>query len=121
MKLSEVRPCDKCGGKIAPVFYVIRFSQALFTPAAQRTLGMIQYMGGNLALGEMFAAEADDAVLVMGDKQKELMVELIICQPCFLGGSLDLASLWEKRNDQIERETEKREAELKGKEPSDGE
>jgi hypothetical protein len=115
VKLSELRPCDKCGKKIAPIFYVIRVTQALFTQAANRTLGMIQYMGGNVMLGEEFAPEAEDAVLVMGDKQKELMVELFICQPCFLDGALDLASLWEKRNDQIEKEAEKHEAELKGK------
>jgi hypothetical protein len=121
MKLSECRPCDKCGKKISPIFYVIRFSQALFTPAANRTLGMIQYMGGNVALGEEFAPESDDAVLVLGDKQKELMTELFICQPCFLMGALDLASIWEKRSDQIKAEAEKHEAKLKGKEPSDGE
>jgi hypothetical protein len=114
MKLSECRPCDKCGGKISPTFYVIRFTQALFTPNAGRTLAMTQYLGNNLELGELFAPESDDAILVLGDQNKHLMEELLICQPCFLDGPLDLASLSEKRNNQIEEQRQKQEASVKG-------
>src|SRR3990172_1147169 len=41
MKLSQIRPCDNCGRKIAPSFYVARFSIALFNPrATNEVLGM---------------------------------------------------------------------------------
>lgn len=109
MKLSQIRPCDNCRGKIAPVFYVFRISQAIFTPEANRTLAMMQYLGGNVELGELFAPGSDDAVVVMGDKEKELMLELFICQQCFLKGPLDLAILWERRHEEIEQERRKQE------------
>ncbi len=119
MKLSELRPCDKCGGKIAPMFYVLRISQALFTPAAGQTLHMARYLN-SLEIGELFAPESDDAVMVVGDQEKALMTELLICQPCFLGGPVDLAILCENRINQREAERKKRAAETMGEEAQHG-
>lgn len=96
MKLSELRPCDKCGGKIAPVFYVVRVSLAVVTPAANTTLGLNQMFHGNLALAEVFTSEPHP-VKVAGDEDLNLMTELFICQNCYVG-EVNLAMLAEVRN-----------------------
>lgn len=94
MKLSELRPCDKCGGKIAPVFYVVRVSLAIVTPAANTTLGLNQMFRGNLALAEVFTSEPHP-VKVAGDEDPNLMTELFLCQNCYVG-EVNLAMLAEK-------------------------
>lgn len=106
MKVSELRPCDKCGGKIYPAFHVVRTSLALIKPqAVNQFMGMHQFFGGRApaALVENFSPESADAVIVAGDDDPVLMNEFFICSDCFLGGSLDLARLMEKRNDAEKR------------------
>lgn len=102
MKLSEVRPCDNCGGKIAPIFYVARVSQAMFMPRTNQVLAMTQYLGGNLVLGEMFSGD-DDVVKIMGDEIPELWTKLFLCQDCAVMKSVDLASLMEKVNNRKDK------------------
>lgn len=99
MKLSDLRPCDQCHGKLVPTFYVVRFSQALFDATnTNAVLGVHQIFGGQaLRLAETMAPGADEAVLVFGDKDKTLETELFLCQPCFTDGPIDLAMLWEVR------------------------
>lgn len=100
MKLSDLRPCDNCGGKIAPAFYVVRISQAFIMPAARQTLGLMEMFHGNLGLAEVFTPDPD-AVKVVGDEEKSLMTELLLCQNCRLMGKVDLVVLGERRNEQI--------------------
>jgi len=99
MKLSELRPCDVCGGKLAPNFYVLRMSIALIssTPTNQ-VLGLAQYFRGNLGLAEVFAPESDQAVVVAMDEKehKGLMQEFFVCAACYLN-LICLAELVEKR------------------------
>jgi len=99
MKLSQLRPCDVCGGKIAPSFYVVRTSIALFKPqATQQTLGLAQYFGGNLGLAEIFSPDEDAVVVAMDNEEhKELMSEFFICQNCYLTKPIDLALLAERK------------------------
>lgn len=99
MKVSELRPCDNCGGKIAPAFYVVRFSQALINAeAVNQFMGIHQFFGGRAgaALVENFAPAAGDAALIFGDKDKALETELFICEGCFTN-SLNLAMLMERQ------------------------
>ena len=104
MKLSELKPCAQCGGKITPIWYVIRVSQAMIKPGAgNQVLGLMQILGGSLALAETMAPEAD-CVLVMGDQEPSLMTELHICQECFLMGSPNLAVLMDSANRSEETE-----------------
>jgi len=108
MRLSDLRPCDKCGGKIAPSFYVLRFSIALFNRnATNQVLGMAQVMVGNLGLAEMFSPDSDDAVTVaMDSKQhKILMDEVFLCQSCYMR-PINLAELAEKVNTRKEEQDE---------------
>ena len=100
MKLSQVRPCDNCGGKIAPMFYVIRFSMAMFKVREVNTnLGLAQMFGGNLGVAEAMSQNAE-AVMVFGEEKSELWTELFICQACFTGDPnkprVDLAILAER-------------------------
>lgn len=98
MKLSELRPCDNCGGKIAPQFYVIRITQAFVTPSANQTLGLATMFHGNLGLAEVFSPDPDP-VKVLGDEEPSLMTELIVCPDCYLRGKTDLVMLVEKQRD----------------------
>ena len=98
MKLSELKPCAACHGKLAPIWYVMRISQAMLNPrAANQTLGLAQMFGGNLALAEVMSPQPD-CVLVMGDVEPELMTEIAICQECFMMGKVELPILVEQAN-----------------------
>lgn len=63
--------------------------------AANQTLVMTRYFGGNLLLAEGMGPEPD-CVTIMGDKEPSLMTEIHVCQGCLLGGPIDLAVLLEK-------------------------
>lgn len=100
MKLSELKPCAICKGKIVPVWYVVRISQAMLKPsAANSTLGLVQHFGGLGNPGALAVAEAmspePDCVMIFGDAEPSLMTEVTICQNCFLMGELNLAMLME--------------------------
>lgn len=97
MKLSDLRPCDNCGGKVYPQFYVLRMSLAIIKgQAVNEFLGMRQFFGGKSdELAMMFSPSAGNAVIVAGDEEPALMDEFFICYDC-LKGPLDLARLGEK-------------------------
>src|SRR3990172_12388495 len=86
MKLSQLRPYDVCGGKIAPSFYVIRLSFALFKPrTTNEVLGLTQFFQGSLGLAEVFAPDQDVVVVAMDDKElQELTHEFFVCQNCYI-------------------------------------
>ena len=98
MKLSELRPCDCCGGKIAPNFYVVRGSLAVFSPqAANATLGLTTMFGGALALAEAMSPDPE-VVKVAGEFDKSLWSELFLCQTCYMG-NVNLAMIGERRSE----------------------
>jgi hypothetical protein len=103
MNLSDLRPCDKCGGKLYPNFYVIRASLAIFKPSAtNQALGMLQFMGGNLGLAEMFTAE--EPVTVAMDQKKGdgyMMNEIFLCQNCLIH-PINLAEIIERRQEKLD-------------------
>lgn len=100
MKISDLKPCAVCKGKIVPIWYVIRISQAILNPGAARsTLGLVQHFGGIEKAGALAIAEAmspePDCVMIFGDKDAGLMTEIFVCQKCFLHEPLDMAVLME--------------------------
>ena len=106
MKLSDVKPCANCGGPLRKppmaTWYVLRVSQAMVNPnAANRVLGTAQILGGHLGLAEVMAPAADDAIWILGDKQRELMTEVHICFDCATG-KLSIAGLLEAVNRKAE-------------------
>ena len=107
--LSKARPCDICGGKIAPIFYIIEIKNAFFGRGANETLGMFQYFGGvrndsqdakRFAIAEMFAPNSDRAIVVSEDER--INTQLFVCQKCYLGNPLDIAVVAEKRHLELE-------------------
>lgn len=95
MKLSEVRPCDNCGGPIVPIFYVVRTSIAVFNPdTVNQNLGLMRMFRGSLALAETFSSDVE-AVKIGGDEDKRLWADIILCQNCYVGDVI-LALLAEK-------------------------
>jgi hypothetical protein len=93
LKLSETRPCDVCGGPIAPQFYILESKFALFGKGTNSVLGMIKMMSWGLtpkalAIAEAMAPDADRAVVVSEDDR--LNTEVFICQKCYLGSSIPI-------------------------------
>ena len=104
MKLSELRPCDCCGEKIAPQFYVVRSSLAIFSPnAARATLGLNTMFGGALALAEAMSPDPE-VVKLAGDHDKRLWSEFFLCSKCHMG-DVNLALLNDKRSDATEEQS----------------
>jgi hypothetical protein len=86
MRLSDLRPCENCGGPLGGSFVVLRSSQAMLNPKAARVvMGTTMILGGALRLAEAMAGGADEAVLVFGDKDRELLNEFLLCQDCGAG------------------------------------
>lgn len=78
MKLSELRPCDACGGELPPVFATIKAARYLVAPqAVNQVMSLRQMFGGNLLL-----AEAMSPVDSVTDRLDEK--ELVLCQSCFI-------------------------------------
>ncbi len=105
MKLSQLRPCDCCGGKIAPIFNVVRISMAVMNQQAiSREIGMAQICGGHLGLASIIGAN-EDVVKIAGDEDSKLMTELYICNDCMFLKPVNLAELMEQetaRKDKLE-------------------
>lgn len=106
MKLSEAKPCANCGGPLLRppmgTWYVLRISQAMVNPnAANAVLGTAQILGGHRGLAEVMAPAADDAIWILGDKQRELMTEIHLCFDCATS-ELSIAMLVEAVNRRTE-------------------
>lgn len=104
MKLSDLRPCDNCGGAYkGGMFYVVRMSLAFVKPeAARQVLGLNTYFGGALKLAEAMAPEPDTVVIGM-DMEKQTMTEVFLCQDCFIE-PLNYAVLAEKVNARLSKD-----------------
>ena len=95
MKLSQVRPCDNCGKPIAPIFYVIRTSIAVFNAnATNEMLGLARMFHGSLALAETLGSQPE-AVTVGSDQDHHLQDEIFLCQDCYVS-NVNIAVLVEK-------------------------
>lgn len=105
MKLSELRPCDACGGVIAPQFYVLKLSLAIIDAReANNTLGLTQMFGGALGLAEAMSP-TPNAVKIAGEHDARLWDTLFLCRDCvLLKEDLDLGQLLAKRQDELEAE-----------------
>lgn len=115
MKLSQLRPCDGCNGPLlgkglykTAMWYVVRVTQAMVSQKANQVMGLAQIFNGCLGLAEVMAPEPDEAVLILGDKEPQLMTELLLCMECATKGSNGVAILVEKRNNAIEEAERKK-------------
>jgi len=100
MKLSDLRPCDSCGGKIAPIFYIVKSNIALIDArAANRILGLNQMFGGGApGLAKVFSPDGDE--VTKGDPKLE--TELFLCATCYCE-RLCIAQLVEHRSEALGR------------------
>lgn len=98
MKLSELRPCDACGGALAPIFVVVRTSLAVFNQrAVNSTLGMTRMFGNTpaaLAIAEVMGAEPE-VVKIAGEEDPKLWNEAFLCLNCHTMESHNVAMLTE--------------------------
>lgn len=63
MKISELKPCDVCGGKIAPIFYRVTVEQMMINAqVVNQVVGLATMFGGALGIAEIFAPSDDAAV-----------------------------------------------------------
>lgn len=113
MKLSELKPCAKCGGKLegqhgSPIFYVINVSQAVLNPTAiNHVLGMHQYFQGKaLGLAELMAPDSDEAAVVLAEQPGIEWTKLFLCMDCGMAGDINIAELMEKTNEEQEKSKE---------------
>jgi len=103
MKISQLRPCDACGNKISPTFYVVRFSLAVVNyRAINENLGLMQMFGGSVSLAEAMTSQPE-VVTVTGDEDPYLQTEVFICTDCFLRG-VNLALLQEHIESKLKEE-----------------
>lgn len=98
MKLSELKPCFKCGGPLvkppAGNWFVVRISSAMIDPFAARQVGgLAMIFGGALGLAETMAPAPEKAVLILGDEQPALMAEFHLCMDCV---PVELFGMWEQ-------------------------
>lgn len=116
MRLTELRPCDSCGRKIAPSFYVVRVSTAIVAPAAARVLGLAEAMGGlhAIKIAEALSPDTDDAVVVFGEHDRRLQTELLLCTTCAVLGEISIAHLVERRNTAAEAAAKREEGAADG-------
>lgn len=105
MKLTDLRPCDACDGPVGQQFYVVRSCLAFVAPVAgNQVLGLARMFQGNMQLAETFAPDAD-CVKVAGDEDPELWTELLLCQDCYLVGTLVLAEINEATTKRLVKES----------------
>lgn len=112
IKLSEIRPCDNCGGQIVPLCRVVDVRMCLLnTRNANSVLGMMQMAGwhgsAGLAIAEAMAPGADAAFEVLDEEPAT--TRLFICSTCWLK-ELDLVVLVEAEHERQEKNEAKNEA-----------
>ena len=113
MKLSGLRPCICCGGKIVPLFHMITIVDqvgALDRKATNEVLGLTQMLGGignagAFAIAECMSPGTDDAVKVLGEGRepedatykKDQTIRVFVCNDCYnTQPSLDLREIKER-------------------------
>lgn len=115
MKLSELKPCACCGGKLPPIWWILKGSLcAVDRQAANETLGLAQMFQGNLALAEVMGAQPDNAVVVQGDKQPDAWSTIFLCMDCAsgVGEKYSWLELEQRCRERVER--------LKAGQPAEG-
>lgn len=108
LKLSDIRPCDGCGGPIVPAFIILEARQAVFNRNnVNSVLGTNMILGGrgaSLGIAEAMAAGADKAIEVMDEPGA--VTRMFICMNCS-AGDICLALISERAREAEFRKTRK--------------
>jgi hypothetical protein len=109
MKLSMLKPCAVCGGPLPPIWQVVKVSMAaLDRNATNSVLGVSQILGGSgqaLAIAEVMAPGAEEAVMIAGEKDDSLWAQFNVCQACYLTKNFNLAEVAERERGKYEEAT----------------
>jgi hypothetical protein len=93
MVKTRIKPCESCGGKLGPIFYVVKVAQAVVNVGAvNRHVGMTQHFQGHAALAAVFSPDETLEEIAEGPDANR-WPEATICADCFLGDKI-LANTW---------------------------
>ena len=89
MKLTQLTPCIVCNKSPLPLFRVIDVQLATADPLrTSQTVGIAQTWGpptlATLKLAEVFAPAPEDAIILAGEENPELLTRLIVCNSCYM-------------------------------------
>lgn len=108
MRLSDLRPCSFCGGKIAPLFYLLEMKFAVVGAGANRVLGLTAVLGGlsaqSLRVAEAMSPDTDTAIVV--SEEPGTNHKFFLCQECSMK-PIDLALAIERKRDEEEKLVQK--------------
>ena len=88
---SDLRPCDKCGGRMVPTFFRVRIEHAvLHRDAVNALVGTAQTLGGGSKAWDIarVMSPCDPIATVATSKT------LLLCVECFSAGD-SLATAWQ--------------------------
>ena len=91
MKLSDLKPCAACGGRLEGVFYCIEIKPACVSKELQQAVGLSRAFGFPLGLAQVFAGDAAAVKL----EEPEAVETLFLCCGCYVE-SQSLAVLVER-------------------------
>lgn len=102
MRLSELKPCAACNGKLVRPgviqWYVLRMSTALVKPQAfNQVAGLTQMFHGALGIAEAMAPDADVVAIIGDDPRSGGWMELHVCFDCYVSKFGLLCGLMESR------------------------
>jgi len=103
MKISDLRPCANCGGKITgpegrcPQFYVLKFSTALLNPREiQRQMAGAEYVGHFGIAQALGMVDSQPVATIIGDEEGGRWLTIYLCQECYIMKPINLLELIEK-------------------------
>lgn len=84
MKLTEIRPCDHCGGPISPMFHVLSCDVGGVNPKKTARAIAAAELCGSFRLAEAIGMTEDPIVLASDDPATApLAHRLFLCNDCF--------------------------------------
>ncbi|NJN54002.1 MAG: hypothetical protein HC804_04120 [Anaerolineae bacterium] len=82
-KTTDLKPCDNCGGPVAPIFYraELKFRQVMIDmTAVNQVMGTAQILGGNMRLASVMSPNQDILIELPGYKiDKDLLALPELC------------------------------------------
>ena len=104
MKLSDLTPCDGCGGPLFTPpgrwFQVVRTTGALVTPAGVEIVQAAARQA--VPLHRLEADRGSTSVVVVGDREPRLLDEVKLCVTCY--HDRPIAEIARRRRERLELE-----------------
>lgn len=79
---TRIKPCEKCGGPIGPIFYIVKVAGAVVNyDAVNRLGGITQYLQGHEKLAAMFVPDETLEEIIQGNDANK-WPERVLCHLC---------------------------------------